>query len=588
MKANLTIRNGKQMGAIFQLAEGDKKIIGRDNGCQVQILDKGISRNHSLVEWKEDHFLLVDLGSTNGTFVNNKLVISRKLLDGDMLKIGQTEIKYKELAEEQASAVNFVMDDMLERSPNTIMERVDVGQSLCVSAHQMVPAKKENKENKESDLASTYLSTIYEVSNLTNAEQDQTKLFSAIMDKVVEVFKPDRAFIVLPDKEEFHIAVQRDFQGGGAKLSHTILKKTTKEGISVLSANAMLDDRFSGSTSIVSQNIQSVMSVPLESSKEILGAIYIDSVAASNRFNKSHLDLLTAIGKQAGVAVHRARLFKDFMENEQMKQALDIARKIQTSLLPSAAPENFDYDLVGWNVTCDETGGDYYDFLDLGNGRWAIAIGDVTGHGVGAALLMATARAFIKALAGKSSNIATMMNELNRLLADDMGEDRFITLFYGELDTKTMQLSYANAGHEPPMLYRKSTGEFELLDSTGIPLGMMKEFNYEESHEVQINVGDILALATDGITEAMTPAGEQFNAEGLAEVIRQGAAKSANQIVRDCHDALEKFCAGQPWRDDLTLVVAKFESRFPKPQAPNLLKTGVIVAHEYTAKINKK
>lgn len=573
--ATLLIRNGKQMGASFTMAKGDKKVIGRDNSCQIQILDKGISRNHSLIEWKEDHFLLVDLGSTNGTFVNNKIIISRKLMDGDILKIGQTEIKYKELQPEAPAAASFIKDDFVERSPNTIMERVDVNQSLAVSSR--IYHKDGHVEEAEgaSDLSAVYLSTIYEVSNLTNAEQDQNKLFAAILDKIMEVFKPDRAFILVPEGEDFRVVVQRDTQGGETKLSRTILKKTIHEGVSILSANAMLDDRFSGNMSIVAQNIQSVISVPLESSKEVLGAIYIDSIASSNRFNKAHLDLLTAIGKQAGVAVHRAILFKDYMEKERMQQALDIARKIQTSLLPSGAPETFEYDLVGWNVTCDETGGDYYDFLDLGNGRWAIAIGDVTGHGVGAALLMATSRAFIKALAGKSNNIPVMMNELNRLLADDMGEDRFITLFYGELDTKTMILRYANAGHENPMLYRKNKQNFEALESTGIPLGMVKEFDYDDSREIKINPSEILVLSTDGITEAMDPEGQQFGAERLYEVVQKGAGKSANQIVRDCHDELQKFCQGRPWRDDLTLVVIKFDQRFPK--------TGT-ATYEYTAK----
>jgi serine phosphatase RsbU (regulator of sigma subunit)/pSer/pThr/pTyr-binding forkhead associated (FHA) protein len=573
--ATLLIRNGKQMGASFALAEGDKKVIGRDNSCQVQILDKGISRNHSLVEWKGDHFLLVDLGSTNGTFVNNKIIISRKLVDGDILKIGQTELKFKELQPEApAASASFVKDDFVEKSPNTIMERVDVNQSLAVSSRIYHKQDGHEKEG-EGDMAAVYLSTIYEVSNLTNAEQDQAKLFAAIMDKIMEVFKPDRAFIVVPEGEDFRVLVQRDLQGGETKLSRTILKKTIHEGVSVLSANAMLDDRFSGNMSIVAQNIQSVISVPLESSKEVLGAIYIDSVALSNRFNKAHLDLLTAIGKQAGVAAHRAILFKDYMEKERMQQALDIARKIQTSLLPSGAPENFEYDLVGWNVTCDETGGDYYDFLDLGQGRWAIAIGDVTGHGVGAALLMATSRAFVKALAGKSATIPVMMNELNRLLADDMGEDRFITMFYGELDTKTMTVRYANAGHDNPILYHRSSQEFEALESTGIPLGMIKEYDYDESREVQIRPGEILVLSTDGITEAMDPAGQEFGSERLHAVVKASAGKSANQIVCDCHDELQKFCQGRPWRDDLTLVVIKFDQRFPK--------TGT-ASYEYTTK----
>jgi sigma-B regulation protein RsbU (phosphoserine phosphatase) len=303
------------------------------------------------------------------------------------------------------------------------------------------------------------------------------------------------------------------------------------------------------------------MSVPLESANKILGAIYVDSLGASNRFHKAHLDLLTAIGKQAGIAVERAMLFEHYLEKEKMKQALEIAQNIQKTLLPSGVPEHFEYDIVGWNLTCDETGGDYYDFLELPGQRLGVTVGDVSGHGIGAALLMATARAFLKALAIKCNEITTVINELNKLLEQDMEEDKFMTLFYGEIDIKQLKLRYVNAGHEAPFLYRKHKNTFETLESTGIPLGMMDDFEYQEGQEIELEMGDILVLSTDGITEAMNPEGEQFGAERLREVIQQGVNKSANQIVKDCYDQLQKFCRGTPQRDDLTLVIIKFQFR---------------------------
>lgn len=576
-RACLTVKNGKQTGTTFGLFEGDKKIIGRDNNCHIQILDKGISRNHSLLEWKGGHFLLVDLGSTNGTFVNNKIIISRILQEGDILKIGQTEIQYNETRPKATLSASFVMDELVENSPHTIMERVDVSHSLCMSSQQPAVASKQ-QAGSEAAMAELYLSTIYELSNLINAEQDQNKLFETIMDKIMDVFKSDRGFLVLKeDKGDFDIKVIRGVRGEEAKLSHTILKKSIHEGISVLSANAMLDDRFSGGLSIVSQNIKSVMSVPLESSSKILGAIYVDSIGASNRFKKAHLDLLTTIGKQAGVAVERAFLFKQFLEKEKLQQSLRIAQDIQKSLLPSGVPEEFEYDLVGWNLTCDEVGGDYYDLFPLADKKWGLTIGDVTGHGVGAALLMATARAFLKALAWKARDITSMMNELNILLEQDMEDDKFMTLFYAVLDPENMILRYANAGHDAPLIYRASLQEFETLESTGIPLGMMEDFEYEEGEPIQIQTGDILVLSTDGITESMNPEGEQFGIERFTEVIRQSSQKSANQIIRDCYDTLQKFCRGTPQRDDLTLVVVKFDRRLKKETAANVMI-------QYTAK----
>ena len=156
-KAKLTVLNGKQANAIFSLEEGDKKVIGRDNNCHVQILDKGISRNHTVIEWKGNNFLLVDLGSTNGTFVNNKVVISKVLQNQDVIKIGQTEIRFEDVdSKPQAPVASFVMDELLEHSPNTIMERVDVGQSLCVSSQSLVSAAAKGKVVE--DVSTLYLS----------------------------------------------------------------------------------------------------------------------------------------------------------------------------------------------------------------------------------------------------------------------------------------------------------------------------------------------------------------------------------------------------------------------------------------------
>ncbi len=555
LNAKLTVCNGKQAGKTFILDNPEKKVIGRDNNCHIQILDKGISRNHTLVEFKDDHFVLVDLGSTNGTFVNNKITISKTLQSGDIIKIGQTEIRYEE-SKPQGSSLIMVDDALEAASRNMIMERVDVNRSLYVSSQKA--AGKPVQDGKP-DLTGVYLSTIYEVSNLVNAEHDLTKLFAAIMEKIMQVFKPDRGFLVMQEGENFHIEVEINLVSQEAQLSSTILKKTIHEGVSVLSANAMLDDRFSGGLSIVSQQIKSVMSVPLESSNQILGAIYVDSIGSSNRFQRAHLDLLAAIGKQAGIAVERTMLFQHYMEKEKLKQALEIAQSIQKSLLPSSTPKNFPFDLVGWNLSCDETGGDYYDYFELPDNKLGIAIGDVSGHGIGSALLMATARAFLKALAGKSHSIKDVINELNRLLCKDMEGDKFITLFYAELDLQSLSLSYVNAGHESPMLYQKKKKTFLPLESTGMPLGMMEDFEYDEQVQVQISPGDILVLSTDGITESMNPQAEQFGMERMANIVQKGLNKSANQIIKDCYDEVQKFCAGTAQRDDLTLVVLKFD-----------------------------
>lgn len=562
--AQVIIRNGKQANKVFQLSKHEKKIIGRETNCNIQVLDKGASRNHSLIEFKGDHFLLVDLGSTNGTFVNDKTIISKILADGDIIKIGQTELLYRVVEPETETKVAPSSVGMIDEflPANSIVEKIDVTNSLCGVSLQDLQ-RQTGSASSNANTAANYLSTIYELSNLINKEQTQLKMFDAILDKIMDVFKPDRAYIVIYKKEEenpYHVAVERDTIGDQRKISKTILSKTILDGVSVRSGNAAMDGDLAGGMSIVVQKIKSVMCVPLESQSKVLGAIYIDSVASTNRFTKSDLDLLTAVGVLAGVAIERAILSESAVEKEKLHQAMEIAQNIQRSMLPDCVPDSFEYDLVGWNKTCDETGGDYYDFFELPNNRLAITVGDVTGHGIGAALLMATARAFLKALAMKADSVTNLINELNFLLEKDMDDDKFMTLFYGEFDAKTMQLTYSNAGHDNPLLYRVANKQFEELEATGMPLGIDDEEEYEEE-SVKINKGDVLIMSTDGITEAMNPEGEQFGQERFEQIIKNNVQKSANQIIRECYNAVTNFCQGAAQRDDLTLVVIKFNSR---------------------------
>ena len=172
---------------------------------------------------------------------------------------------------------------------------------------------------------------------------------------------------------------------------------------------------------------------------------------------------------------------------------------------------------------------------------------------------MATARAYLKAVVRKATDVPIVVTELNQLLSQDMDADKFMTLLYGELDAKKMVFRYASAGHEGPILYRKKIKQFDHFESSGIPLGIMGDFVYEDKIEVAMDIGDILILSTDGIVESMNLQGEQFGVERFEKLIQQSSDKSANQIIKDCYDQLQEFCEGAPQRDDLTLFILKFD-----------------------------
>jgi sigma-B regulation protein RsbU (phosphoserine phosphatase) len=248
-------------------------------------------------------------------------------------------------------------------------------------------------------------------------------------------------------------------------------------------------------------------------------------------------------------------------ERERMKRSLALAMEIQQNLLPQQAPALAGFDIAGRSVYCDETGGDYYDFIDLVDlapGQVGIAVGDVTGHGIGAALLMASARAVLRSHAlHRGEDLDKLFSDLNRHLVRDTGDAWFMTLFYGVLDAGERTLLWTSGGHDPPLWLRRATGEIEELPNTGIPLGILEDARYPRNGPVSLEGGDILLVGTDGIWEAQNADGELFGKQRLRDLLAAGAGRSAQEIYAAVVEAVNRFQGAVPQADDITLVVVK-------------------------------
>jgi len=252
---------------------------------------------------------------------------------------------------------------------------------------------------------------------------------------------------------------------------------------------------------------------------------------------------------------------KGLMEREHMQQSLLLAREVQQNLLPLKAPRVPGLEIDGQSLYCDETGGDYFDFLELehgGNRKLAAVIGDVSGHGVSAALLMTSLRALLRAGAGNlAGGPQEMVAYLNRQISLDTEETgQFVTLFYLELDPRTRVLEWVRAGHEPAYLYRPQEDRFEALEGRGIALGIALESSYTVNR-IQADPGEILLLTTDGIFETRAH-GQMFGRERFLEVIRRSRHLSAPDIRNAVFKALDDFRGNSAQEDDVTLVVIKF------------------------------
>ena len=247
----------------------------------------------------------------------------------------------------------------------------------------------------------------------------------------------------------------------------------------------------------------------------------------------------------------------DLLETGRMREQLAIARRIQLGFIPTAPPGLQGFEIDGWNQPCYETGGDYYDFLRLPGGRLGVAIGDVSSHGIGPALLMASARSALRALFQVAEGPGDVLSRLNDVLVPDMLEDHFMTMCVAVVDLRTRRLRYAIAGHERPLLLRRDADRFERLEARGMPLGIAAGFDYPEGEPLLLRSGDLLAGVTDGLWEAVDAGEEEFGYQRLEAALLGARNASVPHIISAVKEAVFAFVGETRQVDDLTLMVLK-------------------------------
>ena len=300
----------------------------------------------------------------------------------------------------------------------------------------------------------------------------------------------------------------------------------------------------------------SVLCVPVRAGESVLGVVVLARGASQPTFTAGDEKLLLGLASQAGVALERARLHEDETRRQRLDEELNVARRIQLSLLPAHLPH-----VDGWNFAAAysaarQVGGDFYDFLDhaLPDGRLALAIADVAGKGVPAALMMAYSRALLRAQAMAGHEPVEILQRTNRLIVQDRQTRPFLTALYADLELKTGRLTYANAGHDSPLLV-SADGRSQMLDAAGVILGAFDDIELEQ-RELTLAPGDLVVFYTDGVTEARGPVGGFFGDERLI-----AAATSTRGNARTILDAIVSsvaaFTAGAEQADDVTIVVAQ-------------------------------
>jgi sigma-B regulation protein RsbU (phosphoserine phosphatase) len=377
---------------------------------------------------------------------------------------------------------------------------------------------------------------------------------------VFEAVPAERCLIMLREGEPAELKIRaaemRDSRPevGEVRVGRTIVEEVVNQGRSVLTSDAQHDPRFKSST-VTFQGIRSVLAVPLGVGDRIFGMIYADSPLATSRFSEDHLKVLTTLGSVAAIRVENTRLLEEHLEQQQYERELQLAREIQQRFQPTAPPVVPGFELQGISFPSYQIGGDYYDFIPCPDGRLVVALGDVSGKGTSAALLMSSLHAAVHAQVASCRPITETVGAVNRYLADNTPANRFVTLFYAELDPLTGSLSFINAGHNPPIIAHEG-GKYETLGAGGVPLGILPDFDYREGR-TQLRPGDVLIAYSDGVTETQNPAGEEFGTMRLQEVISENLERSAAGMRDKIEAALSAFAQGTPAVDDITLVIVK-------------------------------
>ena len=536
--------------------------IGRSARNDLCIPDPFASRVHAEVRREGDRYILQDLGSANGTLYNGGSVEGAvPLTSGGRIQIGETEIVFND-GGAGVGVATMITDPEASPVPEATiaMNSADRTTSGLLEAIEGARTQPDQDSPRQAVRQSDLLALISKVGITLLASGTLNETLQQVASLVFEAVPAERCSIMMRDDggQELKVAVARlrDRQGevGEIRVSRTIMEEVVGQGKSVLTADAQQDPRLMSSTMTL-QGIRSVLAVPLGVGDKVFGIIYADSPIAEGRFTEDHLKVLTTLASVAAIRVENARLMEEQIERERLEQELQLASEIQQRFQPTAPPVVPGYELQGISFPCYEIGGDYYDFIKRADGRLVVTLGDVSGKGTAAALLMSSLHAAVHAQAASHNSLVETVGAVNNYLAENTPTNRFVTLFYAELDPQTGGLSFINAGHNPPLIVH-AAGTVENLASGGLPLGIRQDAEYREGR-TQLQPSDVLVIYSDGVSEAVSPQGEEFGTDRLYEVVARNLDASAAGIRDRIEAALTKWAQGTPAGDDITLVIVK-------------------------------
>jgi phosphoserine phosphatase RsbU/P len=526
----------------------DRIGLGRSNANELCYPDdQGLSRQHLKFVRESGGWRVEDLGSKNGTLLNGrKLEGTAPFRPGDRVSAGHLIIEFAENAVvAPPETVMFVETETFSTTATTVVASLE-------NAENVLSPPQEDVNVTRVIQGTPQMRALIKAGRELAGHRPLDELFPLIMDLTMDAVGATRGVLMTLENGELRV---REARGEGFKISSTVRDRVIQKKESLLVRDAQLDTALKAQRSIVLQKVRGMIAVPLQTNDRVIGLLYLDSSMASREFTREDLNLLTVMANVAAIRIEHARLSEVEEAERQMAKEMQQAAMIQQRLLPSAAPHVEGLDIAGKTVACRTVGGDYYDFLKFPDGKVAMLVGDVAGKGMPASLLMSSLQARVQVLFEDSADLARKISQLNKSTCKTIPDNRFITFFMTIADPSTGELTYVNAGHNPPLLIRAS-GQFEDLTGGGMILGIMPMATYQE-RQASLHPGDVLVLFSDGVTEASDPNGQEFGEGRLADLVASLRDRPAAEIVEEIHNAVAAFSEGAPAADDITVVVAR-------------------------------
>jgi phosphoserine phosphatase RsbU/P len=527
--------------------------IGRKAENDLQLLSDTVSRQHAEIVYDGDTYYLIDIGSKRGSFVNDQPIERIALQHQDRIRIGGDEdqkIYFLDYSIENASAI-FDSSPQLTLSPST-EER-----SRAASA---------NEELQK-------LARFIEVNQAFKFSLTPDDVLCLIVDAAIEITQAGRGFLMLRNENgdlEFKVARDRArnwLVGNDFAMSRSVVEEAFKQNRSVIISDSPGKGPPSASDSVRALELRSIACIPLRRfqmsenmdttavlKRDVIGVLYVDSHAIGGSLTETSLRLLESLAFEATKSLESVRLLHEEQEKKNLELELSMARQVQVALSPAGFREQEHFEVASQSIPSRYVGGDFYDLVQLRNGRSVFVLGDVSGKGIAAALLAAMAQGALQAQFASHMPLTSVITNLNQVLVQRSASNSFITLFCAVLDRSGL-FTFINAGHNPPILARAS-GTTELLTTKSVVLGAFDFAEYQE-RDTMLRSGDVVVIYTDGVTEAVNSNNDMFGDDRLEELIRRSVSMSAEAIKNRILDELLGFTRGLPQGDDITLIVLK-------------------------------